>query len=244
MIDYAGSWARPAPDAHHPAVAGVVIQPGVVRPTAPGGAFSIPGSTFALRSCQNITEKDAAALSQHFDAVLYCGLQENPVIKAFIMPQPSSAEPGSENGAELGHKGCSSSVDAVLEKYKSSTIAEPASYMWLPVKSSKFDRQGLQRQLPAGLAYLERHRQVKHRVLVCDDDGSDSCVCVVLAALACEGRTPSEECLTFDQVSARMAGIKAIVRKHLAGISKSYPSARPTRGSLKQVQQVCCKYIS
>lgn len=238
MLDDAGSWVRPGSDAHHPAAGGVVAQPGVVRPSAPGGAFNIGGSSFALRSCQNMTEEDAVALSQHFDAVLYCGLQENPAIRAFMMPQPRA-----EAAAQLGHKGCNTPADAALETTKRSTIAELASYMWLPVKSSKCDRQGLQRQLPAGLAFLERQRQANHRVLVCDDDGCDSCVCVVLAALACEGRTQQMSSLTFDQVSAKMAGIKAMVRKHLAGISKSYPLARPTRGNLKQVQQVCCKYM-
>lgn len=217
-----------------------MTQSGVVRPTAPGGAFSIEGTSFALRSCHQITGEDAVALSQHFDAVLYCGLQENPAMRAIMMRQPSRAEAA----AELGNNGCSTPADAILEKSKSSSIAELASYMWLPVKSSKCDRQGLQRQLPAGLTFLERQRQANHRILVCDDDGCDSCVCVVLAALACEGRTPSEGCLTFDQVSAKMAGIKAMVRKHLAEISRSYPFARPTRGSLKQVQQVCCKYMS
>lgn len=236
---------RPATDAHHPAAAaGVLNQPGAVRPSAPGGAFSIEGTSFALRSCLIITRKDAAELSQHFDAVLYCGLQENPAIKACMM-QPSSAEPEFAHAAELGQSGKLSPADAACETMKSSTfVSEPDTYMWLPVKSSKYDRQGLQRQLPTGLAFLERHRQAKHRVLICDDDGCDSCVCVVLAALACKGRMPSEECLTFDQVSAKMAGIKASVRRHLAEISKSYPHARPTRGSLKQVQQVCCKYMS
>ncbi|KAK9861209.1 hypothetical protein WJX84_005976 [Apatococcus fuscideae] len=57
------------------------------------------------------------------------------------------------------------------------------SYLHLPVKSSKLDRQGLARALPAALRFAADHLSHGRRVLIHDDDGLNTSVCLALAVL-------------------------------------------------------------
>lgn len=228
-------------DAHQLPPAGLFRHPAAAGGSSPGRVYRISGTSFAVGPCLAAS----AGADADFDAVLDCGLQGKPAAhKASSEPQLSiiSADPAPAAGPASGSH--SAAAQPASERTQDSAEASQLpAYLWLPVKSSKVDRQGLQRQLPAALAFLEGHRRAGRTVLVCDDDAGDACVCMVVAALACQGKVPRSEGLSYEQVSARMAGVKATVRKHLAEVSRVYPLARPTRGSLKQVSQVCCGYM-
>lgn len=229
--------ARPLTDAHHLPPAGVISHSAAAG--ASGRVYRIPGTSFALGS-----RSAASTEARDYDAVLDCGLQGRPAPAASRKLQPSSTRAHQDPAAGPVPDSHSCSAEPASEHTPSSGGAsQPPAYLWLPIKSSKVDRQGLQRALPEALAFLEGHRRAARTVLVCDDDGCDSCVCAVVAALACQGKVPCTEELSYEQLSARMAAVKASVRKHLAEVSRGYPLARPTRGSLKQTSRVCCEYV-
>lgn len=237
---------RPETDEHHSVPAGVVSH------AAAAGAWArlyrMSGTSFVLGCCSAAASDEV----RDYDAVLDCSLQgrHQAVPAASKEEQLSSMRSDAASAASgLAPASHSSSAQSPCEHIRSSaevqqpSASQPPAYLWLPVKSSKLDRQGLQRQLPAALAFLEAHRRAARTVLVCDDDGCDSCVSVVVAALACEGKARCAEEPNYEQLSARMAAAKASVRKHLAEVSREYPLARPTRGSLKQVARMCCDYV-
>lgn len=140
--------------------------------SSPGRIYRISGTGFALGTCLA-----ASGEARDYDAVLYCGLQRNPQLSStWADSSPAGLRPSSH----------STPAQSVCEESQGSADASQLpSYLWLPVKGCKIDRQGLQRQLPAALAYLGGHRHMDHTVLICDDDGGDACVCMVVAALVC-----------------------------------------------------------
>jgi hypothetical protein len=116
--------------------------------------------------------------------------------------------------------------------------------VWLPTKPAKFDKHGLERQLPAALQFIDRQRRLGHSVLICDDDGIDSCVCIALAAMLCCDTAPNG-CAAghgLGDMPAVVHGVKAAARSRLAEISGFHTTSGPTRTALKQVYNYVARY--
>ena len=109
--------------------------------------------------------------------------------------------------------------------------------LWLPTKPAKLDKHGLERQLPSALQFIDLQRKMGCSILLCDDDGVDSCVCVALAAMLC--RDPALVGYAASpgpyNMSAAVHCVKTAARARLAEISGSHACAGPTRTTLKQV---------
>jgi hypothetical protein len=195
---------------------------------------------------------------------------------------PSSANMLHQLWRQQVHSLKSGGLSQALQQVQQAQRAQQAQeqlrrqrYQWLPVRSAKQERSGLRESLPAAMAFMQRQLGAGRTVLVCDDDGHDTCVCVVVAALLAgvgvtqaagastaaasvggaggggegDGGISSVPCLPARPGGSAAplehegapglhlpnAVSKQCVRQKLAAVSSCYPSARPTRGLLKQV---------
>jgi tRNA A64-2'-O-ribosylphosphate transferase len=109
----------------------------------------------------------------------------------------AAAQGGSCNGAATQGGRCNGAVAAAKDGSCKATLpasalaaaatrAPPTAcrFCWLPVCGSKEDRQSLQRQLPAALAFCGTQlRQGRRVLLCCDGEGLDASTCTSVACL-------------------------------------------------------------
>lgn len=243
-----------------------------VRQLLPG-LFLIGDTGLALGSAAAAA---APAVWQHVHAVLHAGLHPLPGVEGEPRPVRGQHAGEQQAGVQLADDSSSSRATGFEP-----TPAAACRYCWMPVRSSKADRQALQRTLPAVLAFCGGQlRQGRRLLLCCDSEGLDVSVCTAVACLlafyrleerACSGggltpvwaggertagsakeqhrQQPAAAAAAADAgvptarhqqqrfpPAAGAAGFsKLAVRQHLAVVSAHCPSARPTRGSIKQV---------
>ena len=106
-------------------------------------------------------------------------------------------------------------------------------YAHCPMESSKKRRGAMEAALPAAVGRVEGWRAAGKRVLIHCDDGLDACVCVAICVALRRDAAEAGEAPGAPQGGGRVS--KDAIRAKLGLLSRAYPTARPSRGSLKQV---------
>ncbi|GAV88888.1 Init_tRNA_PT domain-containing protein [Cephalotus follicularis] len=112
-------------------------------------------------------------------------------------------------------------------------LQDSEAYMHLPIVNSKLDRISFLSNLPLAVNFAKLNISKGRTLLVCCQNGEDTSVCVCLAILI---SLFSDEGSFDDGKSFNETRItKWEMRRRLVYICKFSPTARPSRGNLKQV---------
>lgn len=123
---------------------------------------------------------------RHADAVLFCGPALPPSLEGEWCAGRLDAEAGqvvAAAGDALQAQALRAATPGAAQQLPPHQQPPLQRLLWLGVQDSKHHRSSLREQLDAALAFVSGHLAAGHTVVIADEDGHDTPVCIAVATL-------------------------------------------------------------